>query len=88
MLFLKIFIRLEVNDKILQGCTDLMIAVKQLVSRSRDVQDEIVSQGKGSASHNEFYKRNHLWTEGLLSASRAVGVAATVLVYVLFKFSL
>lgn len=62
-----------------------MMVVRQLVSHSRDVQEEIVAQKKGFTSTNEFYKRNHLWTEGLLSASRAVGVAATVLVYI-FKF--
>ncbi|KAI1729960.1 ANTH domain-containing protein [Ditylenchus destructor] len=50
------------------------------ISRSRDVQEEIVSSGKGTASPDEFYKRNHLWSEGLLSAARAVGVAATELV--------
>ena len=56
-----------------------MNAVRILVARSRDVQEEIVAQGKGTASPSEFYKRNHQWTEGLLSAARAVGVAATVL---------
>jgi huntingtin interacting protein 1 len=60
-----------------------MSAVRLLVSRSRDVQGEIVALGRGTASTDEFYKRNHLWTEGLLSAARAVGVAATVLVYAL-----
>ncbi|KAI1717146.1 ANTH domain-containing protein [Ditylenchus destructor] len=73
-------IRLEVNEKILESCTSLMSAVRILVSRSRDVQEEIVSSGKGTASPDEFYKRNHLWSEGLLSAARAVGVAATELV--------
>lgn len=55
-----------------------MNAVRILVARSRDVQEEIVAQGKGSAP-SEFYKRNNQWTEGLISAARAVGVAATVL---------
>uniref|UniRef100_A0A915DZ97 Huntingtin interacting protein 1 n=1 Tax=Ditylenchus dipsaci TaxID=166011 RepID=A0A915DZ97_9BILA len=73
-------IRVEVNDKILLSCTSLMACVRELVARSKDVQEEIVALGRGSASPNDFYKRNHLWTEGLLSASRAVGVAATVLV--------
>uniref|UniRef100_A0A914DPV0 Huntingtin interacting protein 1 n=1 Tax=Acrobeloides nanus TaxID=290746 RepID=A0A914DPV0_9BILA len=73
-------VRLEVNDKILDSCNALMNAVRILVARSRDVQEEIVAQGKGTASPSEFYKRNHQWTEGLLSAARAVGVAATVLI--------
>ena len=57
-----------------------MGAVRLLVSRSKDVQEEIIASGRGTASPEEFYKRNHLWTEGLLSAARAVGVGATVLV--------
>lgn len=72
--------RLEVNEKILESCTSLMSAVRLLVSKSRDVQEEIVNAGRGTASTDEYYKRNHLWTEGLLSAARVVGVAATELV--------
>uniref|UniRef100_A0A7E4VWV4 Huntingtin-interacting protein 1 n=1 Tax=Panagrellus redivivus TaxID=6233 RepID=A0A7E4VWV4_PANRE len=72
--------RLEVNDKILDSCNDLIAAIRILVARSRDVQEEIVKQGGGNASPREFYKRNHQWTEGLLSAAKAVGAAATYLV--------
>lgn len=73
-------LRLEVNDKILDSCNDLISAIRILVSKSRDVQEEIVQQGRGSATTKEFYKRNHQWTEGLLSAAKAVGGAATYLV--------
>lgn len=55
-------------------------AVLKLVRKSRDLQAEIVAQGRGTGSLNDFYKRNHQWTEGLLSAAKAVGLAATVLV--------
>ncbi|KAK0420899.1 hypothetical protein QR680_014953 [Steinernema hermaphroditum] len=73
-------VRLEVNEKILDACNALMTAIMILVARSRDVQNEIVAAGRGTASPSEFYKRNHQWTEGLLSAAQAVGVAAKVLV--------
>uniref|UniRef100_A0A1I8AQ08 I/LWEQ domain-containing protein n=1 Tax=Steinernema glaseri TaxID=37863 RepID=A0A1I8AQ08_9BILA len=73
-------VRLEVNEKILDACNALMAAIMLLVARSRDVQVEIVAAGRGTASPTEFYKRNHQWTEGLLSAAQAVGVAAKVLV--------
>lgn len=73
-------IRLEVNEKILDSCNALMAAIVVLVAKGRAMQDEIVSLGRGTASPTEFYKRNHQWTEGLLSAAKAVGVAATVLV--------
>ncbi|VDK76351.1 unnamed protein product [Litomosoides sigmodontis] len=73
-------IRLKVNEGILDSCNQLMAAIVTLVTRSRALQDEIVAAGHDTAIPNEFYKRNHQWTEGLLSAARAVGVAATVLV--------
>ncbi|CAD5215002.1 unnamed protein product [Bursaphelenchus okinawaensis] len=69
-------IRLAVNDKILDHCNQLMAAVYELVEKSRDLQQEIVDAGRGTASPNEFYKRNHQWTKGLLSAAQGVGVSA------------
>lgn len=39
-----------------------------------------MAAGRGQGPPQEFYKRNHQWTEGLLSAAKAVGVAARVLV--------
>lgn len=73
-------IKLEVNEKILDACTNLMKAIQILVQKSRLVQAEIVSMGKGSASVKEFYKRNHQWTEGLISASKSVAQGANFLV--------
>lgn len=73
-------IRLEVNQAILATCQSLMNAIMRLVSSSRELQSEIIAAGRGGVSPTEFYKRNHQWTEGLLSAAKAVGVAARVLV--------
>ncbi|CRL04511.1 CLUMA_CG017588, isoform C [Clunio marinus] len=73
-------IKLEVNEKILDACTNLMRAIQILVQKSRKVQSEIVAQGKGSASVKEFYKRNHQWTEGLISAAKSVANGAKFLV--------
>lgn len=73
-------IKLEVNGKILDACTNLMQAIKVLVESSKDLQEEIISQGKGSVSAKEFYSRNHRWTEGLISAAKVVGLAAKFLV--------
>jgi len=39
-----------------------------------------VGAGRTNASPSEFYRRNHMWTEGLISAAKAVGVAANYLV--------
>ncbi|XP_049295934.1 huntingtin-interacting protein 1-related protein isoform X2 [Anopheles funestus] len=73
-------IKLEVNEKILDACTSLMQAIRILVQKSRLLQSEIVGLGKGTASAKEFYKRNHQWTEGLISAAKSVAQGANFLV--------
>ncbi|XP_040272108.1 huntingtin-interacting protein 1-related protein [Bufo bufo] len=73
-------VKLEVNERILYSCTDLMKAIKQLVITSTDLQKEIVESGRGAATTQEFYAKNSRWTEGLISASKAVGWGATQLV--------
>nr|XP_029720881.1 huntingtin-interacting protein 1-like isoform X1 [Aedes albopictus]XP_029720882.1 huntingtin-interacting protein 1-like isoform X1 [Aedes albopictus] len=73
-------IKLEVNEKILDACTSLMQAIRVLVQKSRLLQSEVVALGKGSASAKEFYKRNHQWTEGLISAAKSVAQGANFLV--------
>lgn len=39
-------LKLEVNGKILDSCTELMKCIRQLVKKSRLLQAEIVDQGK------------------------------------------
>lgn len=73
-------IKLEVNEKILDACTTLMNNIRLLVKKSRLLQAEIVSAGKGTASAKEFYKRNHQWTEGLISAAKNIAQGANFLV--------
>ncbi|XP_029915231.1 huntingtin interacting protein 1 related b isoform X2 [Myripristis murdjan] len=73
-------IKLEVNERILNSCTDLMKAIRMLVLASTDLQKEIVESGRGAATIKEFYARNSRWTEGLISASKAVGWGATQMV--------
>ncbi|KAK0160736.1 hypothetical protein PV328_008111 [Microctonus aethiopoides] len=72
-------LKLEVNGKILDSCTDLMKAIRKLVKKSRLLQTEIVAQGKGTVSATEFYKRNHQWSEGLISAAKAIAMGANFL---------
>ncbi|XP_061673698.1 huntingtin interacting protein 1 related b [Syngnathoides biaculeatus] len=73
-------IKLEVNERILNCCTDLMKAIRMLVLASTELQKEIVEGGRGAASIKEFYARNSRWTEGLISAAKAVGWGATEMV--------
>ncbi|XP_062363314.1 huntingtin-interacting protein 1 [Cinclus cinclus] len=73
-------VKLEVNERILGSCTGLMQAIHVLVLASKDLQREIVESGRGAASPKEFYAKNSRWTEGLISASKAVGWGATIMV--------
>ncbi|XP_067395732.1 huntingtin-interacting protein 1-related protein isoform X3 [Emydura macquarii macquarii] len=73
-------VKLEVNERILNSCTDLMKAIRLLVMTSTNLQKEIVEGGRGAATTQEFYAKNSRWTEGLISASKAVGWGATQLV--------
>ena len=38
-------VKLEVNERILDSCTDLMKAIKVLIQRSKELQSEIVKEG-------------------------------------------
>ncbi|XP_048839814.1 huntingtin-interacting protein 1 isoform X1 [Brienomyrus brachyistius] len=73
-------VKMEVNERILASCTELMQAIKVLVLASKDLQRDIVESGRGAASMKEFYAKNSRWTEGLISASKAVGWGATMMV--------
>ncbi|CAF3294935.1 unnamed protein product [Rotaria sp. Silwood2] len=73
-------IKCEVNGQILDSCGKLMQTIKILIIKARDLQKEIVAQGRGTASAREFYTKNHKWTEGLVSAAKNVGVNAKVLI--------
>uniref|UniRef100_A0A8B9L5H1 Huntingtin interacting protein 1 related b n=1 Tax=Astyanax mexicanus TaxID=7994 RepID=A0A8B9L5H1_ASTMX len=55
-------------------------AIRLLVLASTDLQKEIVESGRGAATVREFYARNSRWTEGLISAAKAVGWGATQMV--------
>lgn len=55
------------------------------MEKSRDLQKEIVAQGRGASTAKEFYNKHHRWTEGLITAAKTVGWAATALVEVADK---
>ncbi|KFO35487.1 Huntingtin-interacting protein 1, partial [Fukomys damarensis] len=74
------FGELQCQCGILGSCTSLMQAIQVLIVASKDLQREIVESGRGTASPKEFYAKNSRWTEGLISASKAVGWGATIMV--------
>lgn len=71
---------LNVHSSIIEAAKSLTEAVFILIKRATDSQQEIVSNGKGSTTSGAFYKKNNKWTEGLISAAKAVAIAVTWLV--------
>ncbi|KAJ1915412.1 sla2 Src-like adaptor 2 [Mycoemilia scoparia] len=72
--------QIKVNDAILDTAMAMTNAIAQLIRAATACQQEIVAHGRGSSSKAEFYKKNNRWTEGLISAAKAVAVATNLLV--------
>ncbi|KAJ1671011.1 sla2 Src-like adaptor 2, partial [Spiromyces aspiralis] len=72
--------QIKVNDAILDTAMAMTNAIAQLIRAATACQQEIVAQGRGTSSKAEFYKKNNRWTEGLISAAKAVAMATNLLV--------
>lgn len=70
----------QVHDAILDAAMVITSAIGRLIQAATISQEEIVAQGKGSSSTQQFYKRNNRWTEGLISAAKAVAFATKLLI--------
>ncbi|KAI1788816.1 cytoskeleton assembly control protein [Ganoderma leucocontextum] len=70
----------QVHDAILASALAITNAIARLIKAATESQQEIVAQGKGTSTTQQFYKRNNRWTEGLLSAARAVAFATNLLI--------
>jgi hypothetical protein len=70
----------KVHDAILEAALAITSAIGRLIQAATESQQEIVAEGKGSASAMQFYKKNNRWTEGLISAAKAVAFATTLLI--------
>ncbi|KAJ7596645.1 ANTH domain-containing protein [Mycena floridula] len=71
---------IQVHDSILQAAMAITNAIGRLIKAATDSQQEIVAQGMGSSSAQQFYKRNNRWTEGLISAAKSVAFATNLLI--------
>jgi hypothetical protein len=71
---------LQVHDAILAAALAITNAIGRLIQAATESQQEIVAQGKGSSTTQQFYKRNNRWTEGLISAAKAVAFATNLLI--------
>ena len=71
---------LRINDAILEAAIAVTNAIAQLIKAATDSQNEIVTSGRGSSSKSAFYKKNNRWTEGLISAAKAVATSTNTLI--------
>ncbi|KAF8329121.1 cytoskeleton assembly control protein [Cantharellus anzutake] len=70
----------KVHDAILAAALAITGAIGRLIQAATESQKEIVAAGRGSSSAQQFYKRNNRWTEGLISAAKAVAFATNLLI--------
>ena len=71
---------LKVNDAIVDSAIAITNAIAQLIKAATESQKEIVREGRGSSSRTAFYKKNNRWTEGLISAAKAVATSTNTLI--------
>ena len=71
---------LQVHDAILEASLAITKAIAGLIKAATESQQEIVAKGRGTSTNQQFYKKNNRWTEGLISAARAVAFATTMLI--------
>ncbi|KAK3366693.1 ANTH domain-containing protein [Lasiosphaeria ovina] len=71
---------LKVHDSILDAALAITTAIGQLIKAATVTQQEIVALGRGSSSRTAFYKKNNRWTEGLISAAKAVASSTNTLI--------
>ncbi|KAI0897503.1 ANTH-domain-containing protein [Annulohypoxylon nitens] len=71
---------LKVHDSILDAAQAVTNAIAQLIKAATVTQQEIVQAGRGSSSRTAFYKKNNRWTEGLISAAKAVATSTNTLI--------
>ncbi|KAM7208979.1 endocytosis protein end4 [Naviculisporaceae sp. PSN 640] len=71
---------LKVNDSILDAAMAITNAIAQLIKAATVTQQEIVQAGRGTSSRTAFYKKNNRWTEGLISAAKAVASSTNTLI--------
>ncbi|PHH82641.1 hypothetical protein CDD82_5277 [Ophiocordyceps australis] len=71
---------LKVHESILDAATAITDAIGELIRAATVTQQEIVQAGRGSSSRTAFYKKNNRWTEGLISAAKAVASSTNTLI--------
>ncbi|KAL9055865.1 MAG: hypothetical protein Q9162_003291 [Coniocarpon cinnabarinum] len=72
---------LRIHDSILAAAVAVTNAIAELIKAATKSQEEIVNAGRGgSMSRSAYYKKNNRWTEGLISAAKAVAGSTNTLI--------
>ncbi|TQB69198.1 sla2 Src-like adaptor 2, partial [Monascus purpureus] len=71
---------LRIHDSIVEAALAVTNAIAELIKAATATQEEIVREGRGSSSRTAFYKKNNRWTEGLISAAKAVASSTNTLI--------
>jgi huntingtin-interacting protein 1-related protein len=71
---------LKIHDSILEAAIAVTNAIARLIKAATASQQEIVREGKGTSSRAAFYKKHNRWTEGLISAAKAVANSTNMLI--------
>jgi hypothetical protein len=71
---------LDVHASILHAAVAITTAVAHLIKCATASQQEIVAQNASGTTVTTFYKKNHKWTQGLISAAQSVSHATVYLV--------
>lgn len=71
---------LRIHDSILDAAMAVTNAIARLIKAATVTQQEIVQAGRGTSSKTAFYKKNNRWTEGLISAAKAVASSTNTLI--------
>ncbi|KAJ1556867.1 sla2 Src-like adaptor 2 [Nowakowskiella sp. JEL0078] len=71
---------MNLHNSIIEAAAAITKTIAELIRCATQSQQEIVAQSRGAATKGAFYKKNNKWTEGLVSAAKAVAVATTFLV--------
>lgn len=70
----------EIHESIVSAALSITKAIQSLIIGATNCQREIVDRNKGSGTRKDFYKKNNRWTEGLVSAAKAVAGATNILI--------
>ncbi|PRT55748.1 Endocytosis protein end4 [Wickerhamiella sorbophila] len=70
----------HVHEAIIAAAVAITSAIAALIKAASECQKDIVAKGRGTDSATVYYKKNHRWTQGLISAAHAVADSTNTLI--------